>query len=129
MKILDDSNVDEIMTGKGTQLILFYADNMPAINGFISIFEDFGIQLKGKVDVYMCEIKKQKRAGEYFQMNAMPAVLFLRDGKVYGSIAGASSKSKYESLVKEGLVQMIKDDNTKKEINPTVLTADEMYGC
>lgn len=128
MIVLDDSNIDKIMSHKGTQLILFYSENIPTLDGIISIFEGFESQLKGKVDVYTCEIEKQKRTGEYFQMNTLPAVLFLRDGNVYGNIAGPSSKAKYESLVKDGLVQMIEDDKAKKEKNPNVLDVDEMYG-
>ena len=128
MIILDDNNIDKIMSEKGTQLILFYSADIPTLDGIVSIFENFETQLKGKVDVYTCEIELQKRTREYFQMNTLPAVLFLKDGEVYGNIAGPSSKSKYESLVKDGLIAMIEAVNTKKEINPNVLTADEMYG-
>jgi thioredoxin-like negative regulator of GroEL len=110
-------------------LILFYSDDIPTVNGIMNVFEEFDEQLKGKVIVMKCDIDSQIRTKEYFQMKTLPAVLFLKGGKVYGNLAGPASKSKYQNIVKEGLVEMIKDEHLKKEKNNNILDVDEMYGC
>jgi len=128
MIVLDDSNIDEIHNDDKARLILFYSEDIPSIKDIKIIFEDFKRQLKGKVVVMSCEIEKLKRTREYFQLNTLPAILFIKGGKVYGNLAGPASKVKYENIVKDGLVEMIKDTNTHKEVNPNLLTPDEMYG-
>ena len=129
MEILDDNNVDSMMASEGANLILFYSDGIPTLEGIRDVFKGFEAQLKGKVTVMQCDIEKQKRVKEYFQMNTLPAVLFMKGGHAYGNLAGPASKAKYESLVKEALVEMIKDEEAKKNVNPNVLSVEEMYGC
>ena len=129
MTVLDDTNVDAFMAQPGTYLILFYSPNLPTIGGLTDIFEEFEEQLKGKVQVMTCDLESLKRTKEYFQLTTLPAILFMKDGEIYGNLAGPASKAKYQSIVKEGLVKMIEADNNKKEKNTNVLSADEMYGC
>ena len=129
MTVLNDKNIDAMMADDKAHLILFYSKDIPTLNGIRSIFEDFEEQLQGKVDVMDCEIEEQPRVKEYFQMNTLPAVLFMKGGKAYGNLAGPASKAKYESIVKEGLVAMMKEKEVKKEANSDILSIDEMYGC
>lgn len=129
MTILDDSNIDSIHSDNKARLILFYSDDIPSIKSIKAIFEDFETQLQGKVVVMTCEIEKLTRTREYYQLNTLPAILFIKGGQVYGNLAGPASKAKYESIVKEGLMAMMKAEQTKKEDNPDVLSIEEMYGC
>jgi thioredoxin-like negative regulator of GroEL len=129
MTILDDNNIDTIHNDDKARLILFYSDDIPTIKAIKSVFEEFDKQLKGKVIVMTCEIEKLTRTKEYFQLNILPAVLFMKGGKIYGNLAGPTSKAKYQTIVKEGLIEMMKNNNIKKTINSSVLTVEEMYGC
>ncbi len=129
IKILDDNNVDLMMADEKAHLILFYSNDIPSLDAIKNVFVEFDEQLQGKVEVMNCDIETQSRTKEYFQMNTLPAVLFIKGGQVYGNLAGPASKSKYQSIVKEGLVAMMKDAEAKKEKNPNVLDIDEMYGC
>jgi thioredoxin-like negative regulator of GroEL len=131
MTVLDDSNIDAIHNDDKARLILFYSNDIPTIKGIKAIFEDFERQLQGKVIVMTCELEKLTRTREYYQLNTLPAILFIKDGKAYGNLAGPASKAKYESIVKEGLVAMMKDKETNSKTNsasPTVMSFEEMYG-
>lgn len=128
MTILNDSNVDDMMADEKAHLILFYSKDIPTLDGIRTIFEGFENQLQGKVTVMDCEIETQPRVKEYFQMNTLPAVLFIKNGQPYGNLAGPASKAKYESIVKEGLVAMMKDEEAKKNPTPGILSVEEMYG-
>jgi len=106
---LTDSNVDMMMQEDKANYILFYSDDIPTVTDIKSVFEEFDQQLKGKVTIRYCKITEQSYVNQYFQMNTLPAVLFLKKGKVYGNLAGPASKAKYQDILKTALAQLISE--------------------
>ena len=104
---LTDSNVDAMMKNNRATYILFYEPQIPTLEDIKAVFAGFDKQLNGKVDIMFCDIGSQKYVSEYFQMNVLPAVLFLKNGNVYGNLAGPASASKYQDILKDALGQLI----------------------
>ena len=104
---LVDSNVDAMMKSDKASFILFHDDKMPSLDSIKKVFEGFDEKLQGKVDIMYCDIGVEKYVNEYFQMNTLPAVLFVKGGKIYGNLAGPASASKYEDILKSALQQLI----------------------
>jgi len=109
IKQLTDDNVDAMMKSNKASYILFYDDKIPSLDSIKKVFEEFDTQLKGKVDIMYCDIEKESYVNEYFQMNILPAVLFLKGGKVYGNLAGPASALKYQSILKNALAELISE--------------------
>jgi len=111
IKNLTDENIDRVLLEDKAQYILFYSDDIPTKNQILEIFKEFDGRLKGKVDIYLCRILEQHKVASYFQMNTLPAVLFMKKGKVYGNLAGPASKSKYEDILKNALSSLIQEQD------------------
>ena len=109
IKELTDNNVDAVVNSNKASFILFYEQNIPSLKSIQQVFYNFDEQLKGKVDIMFCDIEKNLHVNEYFKMNILPAVLFIKNGKVYGNLAGPASAKKYEDILKEALSKLISE--------------------
>jgi thioredoxin-like negative regulator of GroEL len=108
---MNDSNYMNYVNGNKAFYCLFYSNNLPNIPNVIKVFEEFDEQFKGKIDVCICEIDAQKYMTDFFQMNTLPAVVFMKQGQVYGNIAGPASKAKYQEIAKEAIMTLMKQNN------------------
>jgi thioredoxin-like negative regulator of GroEL len=109
LKKLSDNNIDVLLSTTKAVYVLFYSDDIPTKNKIIDIFDSFATMLQEKVDVYICDIVNEKKVASYFKMNTLPAVLFMKDGVVYGNLAGPASKLQYEEILKNALAELIKN--------------------
>jgi thioredoxin-like negative regulator of GroEL len=109
MKHLTDKIVDNIFTDNTARLILFYDLSIPMTNQIIDIFKEFEKKLENNVEVMMCEYNKNPKIKNYFKTNSLPAIIFLKNDKVYGNIAGQLTKLRIESLIKDSLLKLIEE--------------------
>lgn len=104
---LDDTNIEEWLYKDKAHLILFYSDNISNVDGVKKVFEEFDEQFNGKVTVMFCDYTKAPKVQQFYQMNSLPGVLFMKAGKCYGNIVGPASKAKYQEIVKNALVDIM----------------------
>ncbi len=113
---LTDNMIDDILRSDRTFIILFYSDLSPMTPQIIEIFEDFDKQFKGKIDIYKCNRDKEHgKLQQYFQMNAIPAILMIKNNKAYVNHAGGTSVTAYNNLIKQGIIDIMTDQKQKKQ--------------
>ncbi len=109
IKVLDDNNIESVIYSEKAFYCLFYDEKMSQLKNLLEIFNEFDMQFKNKIDVYMCEINKLDLTKQYFQMSALPAVVFMKRGVPYGNIAGPVSKAKYQQIAKDAIMQIMEE--------------------
>lgn len=108
---LNDNNYLQYINGSKAFYCLFYSNNLPNMKSMFALFEEFNQQFQGKIDVCICEIDKMNLVAKNFQMTTLPAVVFMKNRKIYGNLAGPASKIKYEDIAKEAIIAIQKDMN------------------
>jgi len=109
IKVLDDNNIESVIYGEKAFYCLFYDEKMSQLKNLLEIFNEFDMQFKNKIDVYMCEINKLDLTKQYFQMSVLPAIVFMKRGVPYGNIAGPVSKAKYQQIAKDAIMQIMEE--------------------
>ena len=108
---LTDDNIDMILGGDRTCIFLFYSPIMPNTPNVIGVFEQFNCRFQGKIDVYICDIEKEKKKiQKYFKTPVLPAMVMLKNNNVYANIAGPVSTSSYENSIKQGIQKIINEN-------------------
>ena len=106
---LNDSNIKDWVYTDKAHIILFYSETIPNAKAIKKVFEEFDEQFQGKVQVMLCEYDKVTLVKEYYKMTTLPAILFMKSAKCYGNLVGPASKAKYQEIVKEGLLAIMKE--------------------
>lgn len=115
---LTDANVDNVLKGSKTFVVLFYTATMPNISNIMAIFEDFDKQFQGKIDVYVCDVFVEKtKIPRYFNMKLLPGMLMIKNNKPYANISGPVSATAYNNAIKEGIIAIMAEDVLKEQIS------------
>jgi len=110
LKNLTDAIVDDVLNSNRTFIILFCSDGMPNTPEVIEIFEKLDSKFSGKIDVYKCEIDKETgKINRYFQMLALPAMIMMKNKKVYANMANSYSETAYINAIKAGIVNIMQE--------------------
>lgn len=104
IKPLTDDTIAEVLFGKKALLILFYYDELPNLSDVMAVFEKYDTQFGGKLDVYKVDYRAEEQIAAHFSMDALPAMVLMKNNVSYASIAGPVSNMQYDEVIKKGLL-------------------------
>lgn len=111
IKVLTDETIDDVLNSSRTFIIVFYASILPNVSHIMELFERFDKQFKGKIDVYKVDYETESKIARYFNMKLLPGMVIMKNRTTYGSISGPISTVQYEGVIKNGIIDIIKDSN------------------
>lgn len=111
IKDATDNNIDDILKSGRTFIIVFYDNSMPNTDNVFKIFEEFDSQFQGKIDMYKCEIMKNRgKMVKYFNMNSLPAMVMMKNNKPYANVVGPVSAMSYQNAIAKGIMDIMNDN-------------------
>lgn len=104
-KIWDYESNPQSFVYKGDKpaIVDFYADWCRPCKIIAPILDEIQEENKGKLQVYKVDTEAQKELAAFFQIQSIPAVLFIPVGDQPQMALGARSKEEFQSIVKQVL--------------------------
>lgn len=101
------------MSSNKALYILFFSEQIPNTGNVKEIFKEFDLKFANKIQILFCEIDSAECTNirKRFQMKTLPGVIFTKSNKIYGNMAGPASRTQYEDIVKNALMDLIKAQN------------------
>ncbi|MBQ0025100.1 MAG: thioredoxin [Bacteroidales bacterium] len=95
-----DSNFDQIVTGSDKLVVIdFWAPWCGPCRMISPIVDALAEKYAGKADIVKCNVDESEELPIKFGIRNIPAILFIRDGKMIDRIAGAVSQAELENKI------------------------------
>ena len=96
------TSLDEIVSAAGPRLLLFdlYADWCAPCKELEPILEEIAWQKREVADVYKINIDRNQALAEFFQVQAIPAVVYVKEGTIVYRITGLRTKDDYLAAIR-----------------------------
>ncbi len=111
---------------KDLALVAFYKETSQQSMELLEVLKDFEKTIDG-IAIYTVNVANVKDIHTVYEINAVPSVLVLKDGKKVNVIVGLQTKEFYEDLVAEEITKSKGDG--KKVFRVVVYTSDGCPWC
>lgn len=102
VKILDSNNFDEEVKD-GVVLVDFYADWCGPCKMLAPVLEELAEDLEGKAKVVKVNVDKENALAAKYQVQSIPSLKLMKDGKVIDETMGFQPKPKLAEFVNKAL--------------------------
>lgn len=102
IELLDDQNFEE-KTRLGFTLVDFYADWCGPCKRLTPMLQEFSKKLANKVKIAKIDVDKTQALSERFNINAMPTLILLKNGKEIDRYVGLPKEENLYQLLLSGL--------------------------
>ncbi|MFZ4414444.1 MAG: thioredoxin [Bacteroidales bacterium] len=102
-----------VFKGEKPCVVDFYADWCKPCKMVAPIMEELAKEYEGKINIYKVNIDNEKELAQFFQIESIPAILFVPQNGIPSLQAGAMSKEQYKLLL-DGLLSKQAADTTQK---------------
>ena len=102
-----------VFKGEKPCVVDFYADWCKPCKMVAPIMEELAKEYEGKINIYKVNIDNEKELAQFFQIESIPAILFVPQNGNPSMQAGAMSKEQYKQLF-ENLISKQAADKTQK---------------
>ena len=100
-KIIDENNFDELVLNSDKAVMVdFYASWCAPCKMIAPYIDELSKELDGSAEVFKADIDKNESLCERFSINAVPTLLFFKNGKFIDRSVGVVPKSSIEDKIK-----------------------------
>lgn len=89
----------DVVTGKGTVLVDFWASWCGPCRMLAPVIEDLGVKYEGKAEICKVDVDAQPELAQRFGIMSIPTVIVFKNGVETGKLVGVSPASAYEQLL------------------------------
>jgi thioredoxin len=104
-----------VFKGEKPCVVDFYADWCRPCKMVAPIMEDLAKEYEGKINIYKVNVDNEKELSQFFQIESIPAILFIPLKENPSMQAGAMSKEQYKQIIEDFLLK--KTIDTTQKIN------------
>jgi thioredoxin len=104
-----------VFKGEKPCIVDFYADWCRPCKMVAPIMEDLAKEYEGKINIYKVNVDNEKELSQFFQIESIPAILFIPLKENPSMQAGAMSKEQYKQIIEDFLLK--KTIDTTQKIN------------
>jgi len=103
--IEDAEQFKSILEKSKNRLIVvdLYADWCAPCRLIAPVLDELAVQYSGKVDFYRVNVDQNTAVANFFKVNAIPYVVYVKNGEVVDALTGANSAAAYENKITENL--------------------------
>jgi len=80
-------------------VIDLYADWCAPCRVIAPILDELAVKYSGSVDFYRVNVDENTSVANYFKVNAIPYVVYVKNGVVVDALTGANSAATYENMI------------------------------
>lgn len=95
-------DLDAVVSAAGQRLLLFdlYADWCAPCKELEPMLEEIAWQKRQVVDIYKINIDRNQGLADFFQVRAIPAVVYVKQGTIVYRISGLRAKKDYLAAIR-----------------------------
>jgi len=103
--IADAGQLNSILEKSRERLLVIdlYADWCAPCRIIAPILDELAIKYSGKVDFYRVNVDENTTVANYFKVNAIPYVVYIKNGVVVEALTGANNAATYENMITNNL--------------------------
>lgn len=91
-------------TSKDKLLVIdLYADWCAPCRIIAPLLDELAVKYNDKADFYRVNVDENSAVASFFKVNAIPYVVYVRNGVVVDALTGANSSAAYENLITKNL--------------------------